>query len=106
MGSSTYTERASLGISLDNGDAIKVGSLSYASVMYLSDKSVVKMRENSQLQLMDTPNTRTVELDFGTVLTNVMKEGRRKTFRMQTPSSVVTVTGTEFASIIDPINGF
>ena len=105
MGSSTYTERASLGISLDNGDAIKVGSLSYASVMYLSDKSVVKMRENSQLQLMDTPNTRTVELDFGTVLTNVMKEGRRKTFRMQTPSSVVTVTGTEFASIIDPING-
>ncbi len=105
MGSNTYTEKASLGISLNNGDAIKVGPLSYASIMYMSDKSVVKLIENSQLQLMDTPNTRTVELDFGTVLTNVMKEGRRKKFRMQTPSSVVTVTGTEFASIIDPING-
>ena len=105
MGRDTFSEKAALGVSLNNGDAVKVGALSYASVMYINDKSVVKLRENTQLQLMDTQNTRTVDVDFGTMLSTVMKEGRRKTFRVQTPSSVASVKGTEFASIVDPVNG-
>ena len=105
MGRDAFSEKAALGVSLNNGDAVKVGALSYASVMYINDKSVVKLRENTQLQLMDTQNTRTVDVDFGTMLSTVMKEGRRKTFRVQTPSSVASVKGTEFASIVDPVNG-
>ena len=105
MGRDTFSEKPTLGVSLNNGDAIKVGHLSYASVMYINDKSVVKLRENTQLQLMDTQNTRTVDVDFGTTLSKVMKQGRSKTFRVQTPSSVASVKGTEFASIVDPISG-
>ncbi len=105
IGRDRFIEKPTLGVSLNNGDAIKVGPLSYASVMYINDKSVVKLRENTQLQLMDTQNTRTVDVDFGTTLSNVMKQGRSKTFRVQTPSSVASVKGTEFASIVDPISG-
>ena len=54
MGRDAFSEKAALGVSLNNGDAVKVGALSYASVMYINDKSVVKLRENTQLQLMDT----------------------------------------------------
>ena len=68
MGRDAFSEKATLGVSLNNGDALKVGALSYASVMYINDKSVVKLRENTQLQLMDTQNTRTVDVDFGTML--------------------------------------
>ncbi|MEE2765694.1 MAG: FecR domain-containing protein [Candidatus Neomarinimicrobiota bacterium] len=105
IGRDRFIEKPTLGVSLNNGDAIKVGPLSYASVMYINDKSVVKLRENTQLQLMDTQNTRTVDVDFGTTLSKVMKQGRSKTFRVQTPSSVASVKGTEFASIVDPISG-
>ena len=105
MGRANFSEKAKLGISLNNGDALKVGALSYASIMYVNNKSVVKLRENTQLQLMDTQNTRTVDVDFGTTLSKVMKQGRTKKFRVQTPSSVASVKGTEFASIVDPISG-
>ena len=105
IGNDKYSEIPALGSSLNNGDAIKVGALSYASIMYINDKSVVKLRENTQLQLMDTQNTRTVDVDFGTTLSKVMKQGRTKKFRVQTHSSVASVKGTEFASIVDPLTG-
>jgi hypothetical protein len=49
---------------------------------------------------METQNTRTVDLTHGTLLNNVKSEGRTKSFRIQTPVSVASVKGTQFAAIV------
>jgi len=41
-----------------------------------------------------------VDLTHGTLLNNVKKEGRSKSFRIQTPVSVASVKGTQFAAIV------
>ena len=49
---------------------------------------------------MDSPNTRTIDLVHGTLLNKINKEKRTKSFRIQTPVSVASVKGTEFAAIV------
>ena len=49
---------------------------------------------------MDTRNSRTIDIKEGTVLNKINKEGRTKSFRIQTPVSVASVKGTEFAAIV------
>ena len=49
---------------------------------------------------MDTRNSRTIDLTHGTVLNDIKKEGRTKDFRIQTPVSVASVKGTQFAAIV------
>lgn len=102
FGSQTFDEQASLGAALLNGDEIQVGEVGFAAVMYLDDKTILKIRENSSFGFMDTQNTRTVDIKYGTILNNVKTEGRTKGFRVQTPISVASVKGTEFAAIVSP----
>ena len=45
-------------------------------------------------------SSRTVDLAHGTLLNDIKKEGRKKDFRIQTPVSVASVKGTEFAAIV------
>ena len=52
--------------------------------MYVDDKSVVKIRENTQFEFLDTQNTRTIELKYGTILNSVNSLKNIKTFRVQT----------------------
>ena len=68
--------------------------------MYIDDRTILKIRENTKFGFMDTRNTRTVDLTHGTLLNNVKKEGRSKSFRIQTPVSVASVKGTQFAAIV------
>jgi hypothetical protein len=58
------------------------------------------IRENTKFAFMDTRNSRTVELEYGTLLNDVKKENRTKTYRIQTPVSVASVKGTQFAAIV------
>ena len=51
---------------------------------------------------MDTKNTRSVNIEFGTILNKIEKENRTKTFRVVSPVSVASVKGTEFAAMINP----
>ncbi len=89
------------GVAIENGDLLRVESASFAVVMYLDDKSIVKMKENSQFQFVDTENTRTIEVEIGTVINEIKKENRTKTFRVETPTSVASVKGTIFAVLVD-----
>ena len=99
-GTSSFSEKAKLGAAIQNGDEIKVGEIGFGAIMYLDDKTVLKIRENTKFGFMDTRNTRTVDLYYGTLLNHVKKEGRTKSFRIQTPVSVASIKGTQFAAIV------
>ena len=102
LGMQTYAEVAQAGGSINNGDAIKVGEYGFAAVIFLDDRSVVKIKANSQFEFMDTRNTRSLNIEFGTILNKIEKENRNKTFRVVSPVSVASVKGTEFSAMIDP----
>ena len=102
LGMQTYSEVAQLGTSINNGDAIKVGDYGFAALIFIDDRSVVKIKPNSQFEIMDTKNTRSVNIEFGTILNKIEKENRTKTFRVVSPVSVASVKGTEFAAMINP----
>ncbi len=89
------------GLAINNGDHLRVGDTGFAVLIYLDDKSVLKVRENSEFQFVDTQNTRTVDMKYGTVYNQVAKENREKAFRVQTPTSVASVKGTEFWALVD-----
>ena len=97
MGKEYFDEKAKLGLAISNGDEIKVGANSFCAVMYLDDKSIVKIRENSNFGFMDTQNTRTIDLKYGILLNNVKSKVEGRVFRIQTPVSVASVKGTKFA---------
>ena len=105
IGGSSYSVEAKPGQSVSNGDAIRVGEASFAVVIFLDDKSVVKVRENTDFQFVETSNTRSLIIDQGTTLHNVNKEGRKKAYRVETPVSVASVKGTEFSAFHDAIAG-
>ena len=105
MGSNSYTVQVKPGQAVSNGDAIRVGESSFAVVIFLDDKSVVKIRENTDFQFVETSNTRSLIIDQGTTLHNVNKENRKKTYRVETPVSVASVKGTEFSSFHDAVSG-
>ena len=105
MGSPSYSVQAKPGQAISNGDAIRVGESSFAVVIFLDDKSVVKIRENTDFQFVETSNTRSLIIDQGTTLHNVNKENRKKTYRVETPVSVASVKGTEFSSFHDAVSG-
>ncbi len=60
-----FNEKVRPGLPIKNGDAIKVNEKGFCIIMYVDDKSVVKIRENTQFQFLDTQNTRTIELKYG-----------------------------------------
>ena len=105
IGGSSYSVEVKPGQSVSNGDAIRVGEGSFAVVIFLDDKSVVKVRENTDFQFVETSNTRSLIIDQGTTLHNVNKEGRQKAYRVETPVSVASVKGTEFSAFHDAIAG-
>ena len=102
LGMDTFSEKAEPGSAIKNGDEIKIGSRSFAAVIYIDDRSVLKIRENTKFSFMDTRNSRTIDIKEGTVLNKINKKGRTKSYRIQTPVSVASVKGTEFAAIVNP----
>lgn len=105
IGGGAYSVAVKPGQAIANGDAIRVGESSFAVVIFLDDKSVVKIRENTDFQFVETSNTRSLIIDQGTTLHNVNKDNRKKTYRVETPVSVASVKGTEFSAFHDAIAG-
>ena len=88
------------GAPIISGDVINVGKESFCMVIFLDDKSVLKIREDTQFQFIDTENTRTLGIEFGKILSDVKKD-KKKDFRVETPVSVASVKGTQFWSVIN-----
>ena len=75
LGMDTFSEKAEPGSAIKNGDEIKIGSRSFAAVIYIDDRSVLKIRENTKFSFMDTRNSRTIDIKEGTVLTTLLQLG-------------------------------
>ncbi len=102
LGEQTFNEEVTPGAGINDGDGIKVGMKSYTIIICLDDRSVVKAKENTQFQFIDTQNTRTIQLATGTILNDIKKNTEGKTFRVETPTSVAHVKGTQFTAVVDP----
>ena len=96
------------GSPLSNQDKIKTGKNGYIALMYLDDKTVVKMLDNSDLTIMGDRSgnkiNKSLDIKYGRVAANV-KPQKGKEFRISTPTSVASVKGTEFAIQSDPSSG-
>lgn len=101
LGKASFSTDVKAGHGINNGDAIRIGEVGFAVVIFIDDRSVIKIRENTEFQFIDSPSTRTIDIEQGTIFNKVSKQ-RDKTFRVETPVSVASVKGTEFAVVSDP----
>ena len=96
------------GSPLSNQDKIKTGKNGYIALMYLDDKTVVKMLGNSDLTIMGDRSgnkiNKSLDIKYGRIAANVEPQ-KGKEFRISTPTSVASVKGTEFAIQSDPSSG-
>ena len=96
------------GSPLSHQDKIKTGKNGYIALMYLDDKTVVKILGNSDLTISGDRSgnkiNKSLDIKYGKIAANV-KPQKGKEFRISTPTSVASVKGTEFAIQSDPSSG-
>ena len=92
VGSSIFSTVVEPGFGINNGDSIRTGETGFAVIIYIDDRSVVKIRENTEFEFIDSPSTRTIDIKQGTIFDNVTSRGT-KTFIVSTPVSVAGVKG-------------
>jgi hypothetical protein len=96
------------GTSLFNEDHLKTGKDGYAVLVFLDDKSQIKIRENSEMMIAGTRTTeaisKRISMQFGTLKAEVSPQ-RKGEFVIATPTSVASVKGTVFWFISDPVMG-
>ena len=87
----TKWESVKVGGSIFDGDIIKVGGVGYCIVVFLDDKSMLKIRESTQFQFMESSSTRTINIAFGSPAD--VKKDKKKDFTITTPTSVSSIKG-------------
>tara|TARA_B100001996_G_scaffold346691_1_gene303787 strand:- start:3051 stop:3719 length:669 start_codon:yes stop_codon:yes gene_type:complete len=96
------------GTPLNDKDKIMTDKDSFAAIMYLDDKSVVKMLSNSDLIIIGERSkkgiSKSLDISYGKITANIAKQ-KGNEFRIATPTSVASVKGTELAITSDPSNG-
>ena len=102
-----YGQTAVRGTILENNDKIRVGE-GFAALLLLDDHSLFKLRENTEVRLTLVQDLSGadyhVRMDYGQALTKYAAE-TRSGFHVHTPTSVVSVKGTEFWVVSDPNAG-
>jgi hypothetical protein len=85
---------AKRGGALGFGDMVRTGESSFAIIKF-TDKSIVKVRERSELTLTSTTSlTKSVELQKGVIGFNIQKQEKNTEFRFTSPTSVASIRGT------------
>ena len=96
------------GSPLSNQDRIITGKDGFVMIMYLDDKTVVKILGNSTLDILGDRSGKTInksiDIKYGKIAANV-KPQDGKDFTISTPTSVASVKGTELAINSDPSRG-
>lgn len=90
---------------LHSGDFIKTGEDALVAIVFTDDKSMVKIRSNTQLQLDGERDEKsikkTLKMTLGQVWSKINPKGSG--YKIITPSGVAAVRGTEFYSIVDAL---
>ncbi len=86
------------GSKLFSGDRVQTKADGYAAVMFLDDKSIVKLKPNSNLEIKGQVEGKSISknivMDVGELFVKVSKQ--KGSFQVATPTSVASVKGTEF----------
>ena len=95
------------GTILDDGDKIRTGRTGFAAVIFIDDKSTLKLKEDSEVvitgQRTAASISKKINMDGGTIRATVKKQNTD--FVIQTPTSVASVKGTDFWMITNPEMG-
>jgi hypothetical protein len=95
------------GTILDDGDKIRTGGNGFAAVIFIDDKSTLKLIEDSEVvitgQRTAASISKKINMDGGTIRATVKKQNTD--FVIQTPTSVASVKGTDFWLLSDPTTG-
>lgn len=93
------------GTILSDGDRIKTGKDGFVVFIYIDDKSMIKVKENTEIMVKGTRTTgsisKQINIDVGTLRAQVNKQ-RKGDFIVQSPTSVASVKGTDFWMITNP----
>ncbi|MFL2983506.1 MAG: FecR domain-containing protein [Candidatus Neomarinimicrobiota bacterium] len=96
------------GTTLSNQDKITTGENGFVALMYIDDKTVVKILGNSILDILGERSgamiNKSINIEYGKVAAAVTTQ-KGKEFRVSTPTSVASVKGTSLAIDSDPSNG-
>lgn len=94
---------ASRGGRLDASNQVRTGDASLAALVFTDDKSMLKVRSNSTVVINGTRQqnrvAKSIYMEAGELWAKVTKG--RSEFRVETPSGVAAVKGTEFYGILD-----
>ncbi len=86
------------GSKLFSGDQLQTKKDGFTAVMFLDDKSVVKVKPNSVLKIQGTHEGKSISkkvvMEVGEMFVQVSKQ--KGSFQVATPTSVASVKGTEF----------
>lgn len=95
------------GTILADGDKVRTGKSGFAAIIFIDDKSTLKLKENSEAvitgQRTAASISKKINMDQGTLRATVNKQNID--FVIQTPTSVASVKGTDFWLLSDPTNG-
>ena len=95
------------GTVLSDGDKIRTGSKGFVAIIFIDDKSTLKLKENSEVvitgQRTAASISKKINMDIGTIRATVNKQ--KTDFVIQTPTSVASVKGTDFWLVTDPESG-
>lgn len=96
------------GTILFDRDFVRTGSNAFLLLVYLDDKSMLKIKENTGLEIRGTRQgegiSKRIDMTAGTVKAEVAEQ-RKGDFVISTPTSTASVKGTSFWLVSDPQEG-
>ncbi|MFC1480712.1 FecR domain-containing protein [Candidatus Neomarinimicrobiota bacterium] len=103
MADNDYATNVVPNLDLFNGDAIRATENSFTALIFIDDKTLLKIKDAGDVQIVESASARTVNLDSG-ILRSIIPQPLKE-FRVETPVSVASVKGTDFWLISDPTSG-
>lgn len=95
------------GTILSDGDKIRTGPSGFTAIIFIDDKSTLKVKDNSEVVIAGKRTaasiSKKINMDEGTIRATVKKQNTD--FVIQTPTSVASVKGTDFWLVSDPETG-
>lgn len=100
-GSTSYNIPVKISMGISIGDAIKTEADGFVALIFSSDKSMLKLRKNTEIEIRDDLMTRTIKVSEGRMLAEITP-GIKTSYRIETPTSVASVKGTKFWVVSQP----
>ncbi|MEE8335815.1 MAG: FecR family protein [Candidatus Neomarinimicrobiota bacterium] len=93
---------------LENGDRLRTGKNGFAAIIFIDDKSTLKIKENSEViisgSILQNTISKKIRLNQGTLRAQVTPQ-KKGGFTIQTAVSVASVKGTDFWLLSDALSG-